>query len=71
MSEPTILVCGEERHLCSCDDVAVKEVIYERTFMGMTKRFREMVCSECFSDEDYRYNKNIISINNLIINQNE
>lgn len=61
-----IPVFGETKEQCSiCDERATKEVLYERIYDNMLKRFREMICDDCFSDEEYLSNKTIISITNL------
>ena len=64
-------ICGVlegDNGSCSlCDENnAEKEIIYERAYQGVTKRFKEIVCQECLdNDPEYFLDKNIIKIINL------
>jgi hypothetical protein len=59
---PTILVCGETKDQCSCDEFGTKEVIYYRHSYGKLKKFREVICENCLSDPEYFIGKTIVSI---------
>ena len=51
--------------LCN-DNYAEKEIVYERTAYGVTKRFKEPVCQMCLdNDPEYFVGKIIIKIIDL------
>jgi|WetSurMetagenome_2_1015567.scaffolds.fasta_scaffold00157_18 hypothetical protein len=68
---PTILVCGDSPDLCSCNELAVLEVLYDRIskYKGkeITKHFREMICAECYSDPEYWNGKIYIDVKEVKI----